>query len=340
MTSNKEKDKKPVPTLIPRRKKHSLVDFMMMSVDEVYDQFRTLPGAVMVGKGMQRFMYVPATRQNSVLLVAHADSVWDDKEIKLGQTDHRLFSVNEKSGCRADDRCGITMLWKLRNLGHALLIPDGEEKHGQGSEFLMGQEDWRKEINKHQFAIQMDRMNDADLAFYGVASNQFKDWCEKQFKGYKRLHGMWTDICNLCSEYRHKTDCLDGVNISVGYYRQHTTEEYVELSEWHRTLSLLYENLSKEEIPKFHHSYTPPPPPSSYTPHTDSSRGYTGHRCGSYDYMPTSNVNTYKREVSEIDVLSGTLVCPRPDCEGMMDEGEYRQNKNACIYCNEGFQLA
>src|SRR5687767_6858371 len=41
----------------PRRKKHSLVDFMMMTIDEVLGLFATLPNAERVGKGDQQFVY-------------------------------------------------------------------------------------------------------------------------------------------------------------------------------------------------------------------------------------------------------------------------------------------
>jgi hypothetical protein len=325
---NKEEKPKEEPKLvIPRRKKHGLVDFLMMSTDEVFETFKTLPGAKMIGEGRKRSLYVPATRKDSVLLVAHADTIpdWDNKQVEVALAGtERLVSAQKDVGIGADDRAGITMLWKLSNLGHAILIPDGEERHGLGSYFLMSQEEWRKEINKHNFAIQMDRMGNNDLAFYGVATGVFKDWCEKNFEGYKRCHGAWTDICVLCDDKLHKEDCLDGMNISVGYYGQHSSGEYIVLKEWHRTLSYLHTVLSKENIPSFHHKYEPPKVYENYS--HNHSRDY-GFSQASYHKPPEEDKN--------YEIASGTLVCPDPECEGIMEESEYRSNNNTCVYCHK-----
>ena len=44
----------------------------------VFDKFLSLDGAIPVlGGGKNNFVYVPGTRKDRVLLVAHADTVWD-----------------------------------------------------------------------------------------------------------------------------------------------------------------------------------------------------------------------------------------------------------------------
>jgi hypothetical protein len=360
--NKKKKKQEEIKIEVAKRKQHSLVDFFMMKRDDVYAEFLKLPGAKIVGEGYARFLYVPPTREKSVLLVAHIDTVWDDdKTAEIGYANGMYFSTKEKMGIGADDRAGITMLWKLRKLGHALLLPDGEERHGIGSKFLMTQEEWRKEINRHQFAIQMDRMHDKDLAFYEVAAPAFQDYCEKQFPEYKRTRGSYTDICELCDASEHKEDCLDGVNVSIGYYGQHTSDEHIVISEWQKTLSHLHKLLQQADIPKYRHKYEPR---QIYT----GSSGY--HGCGyqgsrNYDYAddyrdygvgrgftPTNNRrhsidtaihnvftgNTKKKTNNDINILSSTLVCPKPGCEGMMQESEYRQNGDKCMYCHESFE--
>lgn len=329
-----EKVEQKHPIIIPKRRNGSLMDFFMMKTNEVMGKFMSLPGAEKVGKGDRSFVYVPATREKSVLLVAHCDTVWKDKEVKVGYCNGIYGSTEEGVGIGADDRAGITMLWKLRKLGHALLIPNAEENGCIGSRFLMEHPEWRKKLNQHLFAIEMDRMNDSDLAFYNVATSSFKDWCEKQFPGYKRVHGSYTDICVLCDEDKHKEDCLDGVNISIGYYDQHRQNERLVMSEWQKTLSLLHKVLSQKDLPSFRHKYI------EYTRHTQYNNEYNNNRripttTNSYDVKKYSGYNSNIASKNDVEVLDSLLVCP--SCRAMFDESEYKIHGNKCFYCGEGF---
>ncbi|MCL5123916.1 MAG: hypothetical protein M1511_05340 [Deltaproteobacteria bacterium] len=47
------------------------------SADGVFDRFLEIPRAIYRGEGLERFLYVRGARPNRVLLVAHADTVWD-----------------------------------------------------------------------------------------------------------------------------------------------------------------------------------------------------------------------------------------------------------------------
>lgn len=330
----------PKKFIIPKRKQESLVDFMMMKTEEVMAKFLTLPNATRIGEGDRSAVYVPATKEKSVLLVAHADTVWNkgNAEIKIGFCDGALESLQENIGIGADDRAGIAMLWKLRNTGHALIIPNMEESGCIGARFVMEQEEWRKRINSHLFAIEMDRMHASDLAFYDVASLDFKDYCEKEFPEYKRQFGSFTDIRVLCDSDLHKEDALCGVNISIGYYGQHGAGERLVISEWQRTLSYLHKLLTKDDLPSFKHKYYE----RSY------NYGYQGGNNYAYDgygydyagYQPKErsfSVPLLPQRNSNIKGLDSMLVCPSVACQGMFDESEYRSLGNKCPYCKETF---
>jgi hypothetical protein len=352
MTGNRNAETQKIRQyVIPKRTQESVVDFMMMKTNEVMEKFMTLPNAIKVGEGDKSFVYVPPTKPKSVLLVAHADTVFDggNADIKIGLFDKTLESINPKFGIGADDRAGIAMLWKLRKTGHALLVPNMEERGCVGSRFLMESEEWRERINSHLFAIEMDRMNAFDLAFYDIATNDFKDYCEKQFPEYKRQYGSYTDIRVLCDDEIHKKDCLCGVNISIGYYGQHGSGEKLVYPEWQRTLNYLYKLLtSKEEIPAFKHRYDPKPVcnntywdrhpyrhPYSIASNDRDVADYRGH---SMITVPKRNMNlTEELDGNCTDASDSTLVCPNPACEAMFDETEYRQFDNACPYCKETF---
>lgn len=320
---------------------------MMMKTEEVLAKFLTLPNAVRIGEGDKSFVYVPATKEKSVLLVAHADTVWNqgNADLKIVINDNTLESAQKGVGIGADDRAGICMLWKLRNTGHALLIPNMEERGCIGARFLMESEEWRKRINQHLFAIELDRMNSSDLAFYDIATDAFKDFCERKFPEYKRTRGSFTDITVLCDDQFHKEDTLCGVNVSVGYYGQHGEGERLVLPEWQRSLTYCYKLLtSEEELPRFAHKYVQYTTTSYY-----GGSGYTSGRSASYDidydYRGYNVSPKYQSKMTSqhvgatsSDLADSILVCPNEKCDAMFDETEYRQANNACPYCKESFE--
>ena len=65
-----------------KEEREALEKFLSMSVkssDEVIDTFANLPNAIYKQgkKPNERFVYIPGTRDDKVLLIAHADTVWD-----------------------------------------------------------------------------------------------------------------------------------------------------------------------------------------------------------------------------------------------------------------------
>lgn len=60
----------------------TILDFLNMPLyrgDEVYEKFANLPNAI-VGKGeepLQRYVFIPGTKKNKIVLIAHIDTVWD-----------------------------------------------------------------------------------------------------------------------------------------------------------------------------------------------------------------------------------------------------------------------
>jgi hypothetical protein len=319
-----------------------------MTTQEVLDKFASLPKAQTIGKGNDSFVFIEGTRPDRILLVAHADTVWNEPVDPI-YAEGYYFSGKKDIGIGADDRSGCAMLWELRNSGHSILVPNAEEKGCLGSRFLMNQKGWPEIIENHQFAIEMDRMDANDLAFYEIGSSKFKDWCEAHFKGYKRTHGMWTDICVLCKK-------ICGMNISIGYYGQHGSCEKQSESEWLRTLHYMKELVALKEIPKFiqdpkpvynnsyyGHSYTGGHKHhSEYQPGEDWSdyaESQRGARSMTHNTSSTTAIVTKKSIFSEDEEFRGVtedlIVCTY--CEGCMDISEYRNNKEQCIFCNKTF---
>ncbi len=233
-----------------------LEKFLSMSVkssDEVFDAFKNIEGAQMYGtEPLKRFLYIPGTRDDKVLLVAHADTIWD-KNWKQNTNDipqtlrykYGAYSNSNKEaecGLGADDRAGCAILYLLQKSGHSILILDGEE-HGQvGANFLKNEyPELYKEINNHQYALQFDRMGQYDYKCYNIpVTNQFKRHVAFSMGLYDAGKKSRTDIVTLCSE-------MCGANISVGYYNEHTTNEILVYKEWLRTYNKVSKMLNKKQ---------------------------------------------------------------------------------------------
>lgn len=291
-----------------RRKRNSLTDWFMMTQEEVENRFLELPNAVKVGEGEKSFVFIPGTRDDRVLLVAHSDTVWDDFLPIVPVKDGKIWAnCVPKVGLGADDRAGCAILWKLRNLGHSLLIPNAEESGCVGSEFLMRQEKWRDIISQHSFALQFDREGSSDLVYYDVGSTEFVDWLPKQMKGYKNDCGSFTDITVLCQD-------ICGANISVGYYHQHTAAEFLDEREWNRTLSTVSNLLQKKKIPRFELTL----------------ENRVRSRFSNFNYPSfLEEIDEYPFKKSSEDYV----VCDKCDC--FQCQAEIDNNHGLCIFCNQ-----
>ncbi len=113
------------------------------SGEAVFDKFSTIPTAIRRGAGLEQFLFVKGSRANRVLLVAHADTYWDasNGRNKTGQevTKQNGIIRNLKGGLGADDRAGCAMIWLLKEMGHSILITNGEECRRKGANYLMNE---------------------------------------------------------------------------------------------------------------------------------------------------------------------------------------------------------
>lgn len=219
---------------------------------EIYQKFSALPWAV-VGVGnqpLERFVYIPGTKKDALLLVAHTDTVWDAAYGKAVQTtaaykDGMFYSTNPACGIGADDRAGCAMLWALRNSGHSLLLVDGEEKGKRGAHYLRKHNPklFRK-LNAHQFMIELDWRGTGGCLYNQVENTQaFKDYISSHL-GFQDSHQKGgCDLQVLCQK-------ICGVNIGVGYHNNHHTTEILNVAEWENTYQVLSAFLQQEH-PKF-----------------------------------------------------------------------------------------
>ncbi|MDR0392196.1 MAG: hypothetical protein LBH59_09845 [Planctomycetaceae bacterium] len=163
-----------------------------------------------------------------VLLVAHVDTVWTREPTRAEIIDDgEIIRSNRTEGIGADDRVGIYIVNKiLKEIDCSLLITDGEERGGIGARAFIDDEHDLGVIN---CIVEFDRRGSNDAVFYDC-NNQFfiNDVC-REF--WQLQHGSFSDISVIAP-------ALDwaAVNLSCGYYNEHTQQEYVNIKEVDRII--------------------------------------------------------------------------------------------------------
>ena len=224
--------------------------FMMTSERVIVQQFLKLRGAVLIHTPHGNAVYVPATRSDAVLLVAHTDTVWFDANIQLHQFGDIVTSAVKGIGIGADDRAGIAALWELRSAGHAMLLVPEEESGCKGSTWIA--DNAAHILARHNFMIQFDRRGGLDLVTYDCDNPAFNNYLLNQLRpedrgtyvedrsfgydtgaagGFKMASGSFSDIAVLAP-----VAGIAAVNISIGFRNEHTERESLNLAEWRNTV--------------------------------------------------------------------------------------------------------
>lgn len=240
------------------------LNYPLSSGDLILEKFKSINSAInrRGNEPKQEFVYIKGNREDRVLLVAHVDTVWDFTNIgieelypEIIEQDGVISSANENFGIGADDRAGCALLWLLKDLGHSLLLVDGEEKreiNGKtlsciGSNWIMNDPkntDIREDIQNHQFMIQFDRQQGNQFKCYTVATEEFRNYVIEKTGYYEPDRERSTDIKILARD-------ICGVNLSVGYYNEHTPQEKIVIKEWLNTLKIVQNWLEEPFLPKY-----------------------------------------------------------------------------------------
>lgn len=229
------------------------LSFPLSSSTDVLNEFSKLPGAISCFNGdKNNYVYIPGTRKDRVVLVAHADTVWDSVYLNYKIEAQTInfkkgiyYGNHSHCGIGADDRAGCAILWLLKDMGHSLLVVDGEE-HGQiGSNHIRSTNpDLYKELNNHSYMIQFDRRGRDDYKCYKLpVTEKFKKFIEEATGYHDAGRTARTDIVALCEN-------ICGVNLSVGYYDEHSSYEFLVFDEWFHTLNIVH-NLLKEKQERY-----------------------------------------------------------------------------------------
>lgn len=161
--------------------------------------------------------YILAEGKIPVLLVAHMDTVFSTPPKEIYHDSHKdvLWSPQ---GLGADDRAGIFIIIKMiqEGLRPHIALTTGEERGGIGAGML---------VTVHpsapfdiKYAIQLDRQGICDSVYYDCENIHFEKYINSF--GYVTAWGSFSDISIICPTWE-----IAGVNLSVGYVREHTIGE-------------------------------------------------------------------------------------------------------------------
>lgn len=202
------------------------------------------------------FLY--ANGEMPYLVTAHMDTVHEVQckrySVHNFKGKHRIQS---KNGIGGDDRCGVWMIVRMILDGYrpSILFCEDEEVGGIGSNKFCETE-YLNDLLDMKFLIELDRANEKDAVFYDCDNPEFTKYIEEN-TGYKEEWGSFSDISHLCPSCG-----VAGVNLSCGYYKAHTTQEYVIFEEMENTLRVV-EKLLRLECEQF-----------EYIPAKYKTRGY------------------------------------------------------------------
>ena len=225
-------------------------------------EFSRLDGAVVhfpKKRGRGGFVYIPGTREDRVLLVARADTVWGSdynyyqfpKQKPVFKNGCYVNSTGE-TGIGANNRAGCAILYLLRDMGHSLLVLERQE-YGFAlatREIWCDFHDLYYEMNRHRYMMEFDLGGADGLKYYDMqASEDFKNHMAEGF-GYHEIPWdgkMSTDICELAHS-------ICGVNVSAGYYNESTAKEKLNYMQWLNTYKKARALLAGEQ-PHFEEYY-------------------------------------------------------------------------------------
>lgn len=197
----------------------------------IYDDFLIAEGDIPIG------------------LVAHLDTVHKNLPTHFfyDQKENVLWSPQ---GLGADDRAGVYAIIKIIESGYRphIIFCKKEEVGGKGAQALI--EKFSDCPFKYlKFLIELDRSGKNDCVFYECSNEDFTKFIESF--GFKEDLGSFSDISIIAPAWR-----VAAVNLSIGYYFEHSKAEFLKIKELERTIEKV-KNILNDEKNTLYYEYVP-----------------------------------------------------------------------------------
>lgn len=165
--------------------------------------------------------YLVAKGDIPICLVAHLDTVFNfpPKNFYYDRIANVIWSPE---GLGADDRAGVFAILQIIKSGlrpHIIFTTE-EETGGVGALHAALEGCPFEDI---RYIIELDRQGAIDCVFYDCNNKKFESYIESF--GFITARGTFSDISILCPEWK-----IAGVNLSVGYYNEHSYSEILNVS--------------------------------------------------------------------------------------------------------------
>lgn len=238
--------------------------------------------------------YVYAKGDIPIALVAHMDTVHKQipKNIFFDRENGVIWSPE---GIGADDRAGVFAIMQIIKSGLRpnIIFTRDEEIGGLGATAVAKR---GNPFGKLQYLIQLDRRGEKDCVFYDCDSASFEKYIETF--GFETAWGSFSDISEICPLWG-----VAGVNLSVGYFNEHTFSEYLRTDILLNTIDKVTEMLKQEDIPFFKYVAAP------YYGHFGNYKGYIFDYDHDYYEKYYSKAYGYNTETSSATSSSFKVIC-------------------------------
>jgi len=181
--------------------------------------------------------YVYAIGDTPIALVSHLDTVHLTAPVDI-YYDRDQQVIWSPQGLGADDRAGVYAIFKILSNGHRphVLFTTNEEIGGLGAQAAAKQ--LKPDVN---FIIELDRRGQDDSVFYDLDNIQFENYINSY--GFVTDFGSFSDICYLCPKWG-----MAGVNLSIGYEKEHTKAEHLSVFNMTATIQKVQEMITELKI--------------------------------------------------------------------------------------------
>ena len=189
--------------------------------------------------------YIVAEGAIPAALVAHLDTVGPvpPQDIFYDNKKNVMWSPQLLG---ADDRAGIYAAIEIIERGYRPhIIFTTDEEIGCVGAFTLVQNHPNLPFEECKVLIQLDRQGKSDCVFYDCNNKEFKRFVK--YYGFKEQSGSFSDISILAPNWG-----VAAVNLSVGYYLEHTNAEYLRCNELEKTIekvTMMLEDIEFDIIP-------------------------------------------------------------------------------------------
>ena len=187
--------------------------------------------------------FIIAVGDTPIALMAHLDTVFKSPphNIYYDRVKNVMWSPE---GLGADDRAGVYAIVQILKAGYrpTVIFTTDEELGAIGASIIA--ESFPTCPTELKYIIELDRRGSNDCVFYDCDNPKFDSYIESF--GFITNFGSFSDISIICPKWK-----IAGVNLSVGYYDEHSVSEILNVGQLYDTIKKVKTMLDKANEASF-----------------------------------------------------------------------------------------